>query len=131
MVKKPKLKRDWVGRWVRLKMTIQTNGGTIFEAGEVLRVIKNYSGLELERMGRCAHCTNLYRTLISHVSEWQVELLPEDYSHVAVPPRIVLTPERLEALRFASSVVSLNDDVALRQQYGAVLAAMIKEAEAK
>jgi hypothetical protein len=77
MNEKPKLKRDWKGRKVRLREEIQTKGGTIFPAGMVLNVVQNRSGLTLETVMRCPTCEVSQRNWIKGVGEWKVELLPE------------------------------------------------------
>ncbi len=78
-MKKPKLKRDWVGRFVRLKRAMQTNGGTFFEAGEILEVYENWGGLKLQTIKYCPECSRRFRHTIKSVNENDVELLPEDW----------------------------------------------------
>lgn len=92
MVKKPRLKRDWEGRYVRLKHGTQTNGGAMFSAGEVLRVDRNYGGLWLSTVRLCSECKQRRRDKINRVQERDVELLPEDY----VPEE---NPSSVDALR--------------------------------
>lgn len=81
---KPKLKRDWVGRYVRLKEEIQTNGGVIFAVGEVMRVTRNFGGLQLETVGfKCKKCERGFRHRVTKVHEYSVSLLPPDWK----PPK--------------------------------------------
>ncbi len=80
MVERPRLKRDWVGRYVRLRQAIETQGGTVFRAGEVMHVYKNHAGLGLRAVMDCPHCKRQYRMQITGVHEENVELLPEDYT---------------------------------------------------
>jgi hypothetical protein len=78
-VKKPRLKRDWEGRYVRLKRKMETKGGDVFEAGEVMRVDRNYGGLHLSAVRHCSECKKRYRGHLRKVQERDVMLLPEDY----------------------------------------------------
>lgn len=80
----PKLKRDWVGRHVRLHRTMETKGGTIFEKDNVMLVTRNFSGLELESVKACAECRSKCRYFIKHVRESEVTLLPEDFKPLKV-----------------------------------------------
>lgn len=76
---KPKRKRDWIGRYVRL-LAKQKNGfGAIFEAGEVMYVDRNHGGLHLSAVIRCQHCARRHHYSITRVPETDVELLPVDY----------------------------------------------------
>lgn len=77
-VEVPKLKRDWIGRFVRIKRRYVTWHGKVFEAGEVLRVDRNYTGLHVHRQHRCAVCqaATIDAALIP---ESYVELLPKEY----------------------------------------------------
>lgn len=78
-VEKPRRKRDWEGRFVRLRRTIENTGGAIFEEGEVLKVTRNFGGLHLEGIKRCAGCEKAYRRRITKINEGTVNLLPLDY----------------------------------------------------
>ncbi len=83
----PKLKRDWVGRYVRLRHQKQTAGGEIFEAGEVMRVYRNYGGLWLEALFECTECARRVRGRIKKVQEYDVELIPPGFTPATVPTR--------------------------------------------
>ena len=78
MEKKPKLKRDWVHRRVRLLRKLETKGGVIFEKDEVMVVHRNFGGLELTTLTRCPKCERGHRHYIRKVHERDVELLPEE-----------------------------------------------------
>lgn len=73
-VKRPKLKRDWVGRQVRTKRVMR-NGNVSFPAGTVCTVTYNRAGLSLETEP-CGACG--VRIYITKVGELDVELLPAD-----------------------------------------------------
>lgn len=73
---KPKLKRDWVGRRVRLVNRVVSRGGKIFEAGTVMNVIRNHSGLHLTAEQVCDKCGLGDLHWVRGVSEDSVELLP-------------------------------------------------------
>ncbi len=75
----PKLKRDWHGRYVRLKGTVETRGGIILEAGEVMRVTRNHGGLDLEAVIQCDHCNRNNRRFVRKLQERSVVLLPADF----------------------------------------------------
>lgn len=75
----PRLKRDWEGRYVRLLYSATTRGGAIFEAGQVLQVVKNHNGLELTTVVRCPECHRRNQDIIRGVSERDVFLLPPEY----------------------------------------------------
>lgn len=79
MEEKPKLKRDWEGRYVRLRHRMEVKAGIIFEAGEVMRVERNHGGLSLTGIRRCPHCERGFRHYIRGVREGDVELLPKAY----------------------------------------------------
>lgn len=81
-MKKPKRKADWVGRKVRLLRKIETNGGSIFPAGTVMIVHRNYGGLQLKMEPQeCGHCGLGFRyRSVSKVSESSVEVLEEDFA---------------------------------------------------
>ena len=76
---KKMLKRDWEGRYVRLRRKMTTKGGHTFEKGEVMLVDRNYGGLHLSSVIRCAHCARRHNYQIIKVPEGDVVLLPEDY----------------------------------------------------
>lgn len=71
----PRLKRDWKGRLVRLKREVETRGGTVFEPGEVMRVARNFGGLDLEAFACQKECGRVSRCYVRKVSEHAVELL--------------------------------------------------------
>ena len=76
---KLKRKSDWVGRKVRLLRKIENNGGSIFPAGTIMIVHRNYGGLRLKMEPQeCEHCGLgfRYRT-VTKISELDVELLEE------------------------------------------------------
>ena len=83
MNEQPKLKRDWLGRYVRVRYDMQNNGGYQFKAGTVMKVIKNHMGLDLVIPIDCPHCHSQRYRVISRVHEYDVELLPIDYVPVA------------------------------------------------
>ena len=70
-----KLKRDWIGRKVRLKRQIETRGGIIFKVGEVLEVDSYYRGLELKAIHVCEHCNRGYRATVSRIPIHDVDLV--------------------------------------------------------
>ncbi len=74
----PRLKGDWEGRHVRLNHEIK-NGHTIFPAGEIMKVTRNYGGLHLEAVHACDNCRLRHRHSINRVRESTVTLLPPDY----------------------------------------------------
>lgn len=75
------LKRDWIGRYVRLYQDVVTKGGTIFAKGEVLLVTQNRGGLTLEGIRICPTCESRYRRrVVSRVSEGSVILLAPDFA---------------------------------------------------
>ena len=79
---RPKLKRDWEGRHVRLVHDHTTKGGSIFPKGEIMLVERNFGGLHLAAVHACSTCRLRYRHRIKDVDERDVVLLSEDY----VPP---------------------------------------------
>jgi len=84
----PKLKRDWVGRYVRLLYQMETKGGAIFEEGEVMKVNDNHGGLTLEAIRVCSGCKRRYRHHIRRVRMADVYLLPLDYMPPAGDPPV-------------------------------------------
>lgn len=73
---RPKLKRDWVNRTVKIKKQLQTNEGTIFDIGTDFLVMSYYRGLELKTIEVCDACKGRRSTTISRVPLCDVELLP-------------------------------------------------------
>jgi hypothetical protein len=71
-MKKPKLKRDWVGRKVKALRPLST-GRLAVPEGKILTVTRNWKGLTLVTDG-CSNCG--VRIFITRVSEHDVELLP-------------------------------------------------------
>ena len=78
-VRIPRLKRDWIGRHVRLRMQMETKGGAIFEQGEVMLVADSRGGLELKSVRACDECRRRHRYSIKKIPERNVTLLPEDF----------------------------------------------------
>lgn len=74
---KPKLKRDWVGRGVRLLIELETKGGNVFPIGTIMRVTRNFGGLHLTAVQACKECQLKHRHTIKGVHEDSVELLHE------------------------------------------------------
>ena len=72
-------KKDWEGRFVRLLNNVETGGGTIFSAGRVLKVFRNFGGLWLEEVTRCPTCEIVTRHIIQKVEERKVYFLPVGY----------------------------------------------------
>lgn len=79
LVSYPRLKRDWEGRHVRLRIQMETNGGEIFERGEGMQVRRNFGGLELQSVRVCKECNRRRRRIIKNVRERDVVLLPKDF----------------------------------------------------
>lgn len=104
-IPRPKLKRDWEGRYVRLKKQMTTGLGDIFLEGEVMKVERNYGGLHLVKVVNCRECKRLYRGKINDVSENAVELLSRSYKP-EWSATIILNPERLAAIQMAASDIS-------------------------
>ena len=75
----PRLKRDWVGRWVRLRRDVTTKGGNIMLEGRVMQVRRNFGGLNLDAVETCDHCGLGLRHYVTKVSEDSVWLLGEDF----------------------------------------------------
>jgi len=73
---RPKRKADWVGRLVRLRRPVETNGGRIFPKGEVLLVGKSYGGLGLAKTWICPCCKMGEHFGVDKVPEHDVDLLP-------------------------------------------------------
>lgn len=60
---------------MRLLRQVETNGGAIFGAGEVMLVTRNLNGLELEAVHACETCKLQYRHYVKKVRERDVALL--------------------------------------------------------
>ncbi len=82
-MKKPKLKRDWIGRRVRALRAL-SNGNLTVPPGKILTVARNWKGLELVS-DPCPHCGVKIR--ITRVSVHSVELLPILYETEFKGPR--------------------------------------------
>lgn len=108
MQKKPRLKREWIGRHVRLLRTVRTRGGTIFPSGETLKVLNSYGGLTLLRQHICEHCGRR-ADIVTKIAEIEVELLPEDHILEQPPVMIKLMPELIELLRRIFPLLSLDE----------------------
>lgn len=104
--KRPKLKKDWEGRYVRLLLGGITRAGIQFDAGEILKVKRNYNGLHLESVVRCPICSRGRRREIL-VAEYQVELLPLDFKPEPEPQYIAMTAARITMLEHISRDESL------------------------
>ena len=79
MTEQVKRKKDWEGRFVRLLKNVETRGSTIFFAGTVLKVSRNFGGLWLEEVTRCPMCEIVTRHIVQKVEERNVYLLPVGY----------------------------------------------------
>lgn len=75
--KPPKLQRDWVGRLVRLRKDLGTNGGARYPAGLVMKVEGKYHGLTLTMPFKCPCCSVGQRYTITGVEPAACDLLPE------------------------------------------------------
>jgi hypothetical protein len=83
-IEKPRLQRDWVGRYVRLKRDLQNGAGGVFPAGTVMRVDRYRGGMSLSRLQSCEACGSVGHAYIRKVFEGDVELLPADLKPEAV-----------------------------------------------
>ncbi len=83
----PKLKRDWVGRHVRLLRQLQNAAGEVFEAGEVMKVYRNYAGLQLSATYECGECGARKHRRITKVCEENVQLMPASFEPATQPTR--------------------------------------------
>lgn len=79
MAEQLKREKDLEGRFVRLLKNVETRGGTIFFAGTVLKVFRNFGGLWLEAVTCCPTCEIGTRHIIQKVEERKVYLLPVGY----------------------------------------------------
>ena len=76
---RPRLKRDWIGRKVRLCRRQENGVGRVFDAGTILIVEYSHGGLHLMTDGStCPHCGLGQRFRIRGVLERNVDLLQED-----------------------------------------------------
>lgn len=100
VVEVPKLKRDWAGRYVRIRRRFNTWNGKVFETGEIVKVDRNYGGLHVRRQRRCVVC-QAATIDAAVVPESYVELLPVEYQ-----PQwsgvVVLNPYRRDMLTLVS-----------------------------
>lgn len=71
-----KLQREWVGRLVRLREELRTNGGTVFPAGLVMQVEGKYHGLTLKVPFTCPCCGVGTGYSITGVHPSALDLLP-------------------------------------------------------
>lgn len=72
----PKLKREWVGRHVRLLRPMQTGAGVMLGAGTVCVVEASHGGCDLRKADVCPHCQCGHTHRIRKVPECDLELLP-------------------------------------------------------
>ncbi len=79
-VERPKRKKDWVGRRVRLRHDMENKAGNVFKAGEVMEVRRNFGGLELRTLYECESCFKGRWRAIKGISESDVDLLPMSMS---------------------------------------------------
>lgn len=79
MPEKLKLKRDWIGRFVRLKQPLTNGAGVMFPENLIMKVTQNRGGLTLMMLDDCEHCGLSFQRIIAAVPEWKVELLPKDF----------------------------------------------------
>jgi hypothetical protein len=61
---KRELKRDWIGKQVRLKVDAEIQSGSIFPAGTVCVVTGVYRGFNLEYVEACSQCRLKFRNRI-------------------------------------------------------------------
>ena len=83
------LKREWAGRFVRMKRRIEAKSGKIFGAGAVMKVLRNYGGLELTAPTVCPSCGLGDRHFITKVPESDVVLLDDDFEPPMSRPEVV------------------------------------------
>jgi hypothetical protein len=88
---KPRLKRDWEGRYVRLLREVKNNGGDVAQAGTVMRVTRSHGGLTLTRVAYCECCGIGTASVFRKVSERAVELVPINTGIDALLPERVIT----------------------------------------
>jgi hypothetical protein len=112
--KRPKLKRDWHGRHVRLLREIESEGGRIFDAGTVMKVTRNFGGLHLIAVAACKDCTLRFRHQVQGIPEADVELLPADYTPAEKRVRSVPTYMVTRACGCSMPVFNLPYEKALK-----------------
>jgi excisionase family DNA binding protein len=106
----PRTKREWVGRYVRLREHIETETA-VFEAGEVMRITRRRAGLHLESLGRCQSCERKVKHGVAHVHEDSVILLPigwkpKEYDHgLRSIPRLITVDELASIMRLDRKTV--------------------------
>lgn len=96
VAERPKRKKDWVGRRVRLRRDLENKGGNLFRAGEVMEVRRNFGGLELRTLAECTSCFKGHWRTIKDISEADVELLPRSFSRMSESrdPSLILVAVR-------------------------------------
>lgn len=73
----PKLKRDCVGRSVRIARRIETRSGKIFDKGAIMKIVGSWRGrFVLEAVEICGLCKMGDAHRIGGVSVLDLELLP-------------------------------------------------------
>jgi len=80
----------------------------MFEAGDVMEVLKNCGGLELTRVMRCHVCKRKYRDVTARVDERDVRLLPPDY----VPEKDYQHGLSADATRLKDALVATSQQLA-------------------
>ena len=111
---KPKLKRDWIGRHVRITRAVETRGGDIFPAGTICEVEK-YRGSEMF-LRRVATIGD------AHYPQWKVQrarieaiattLMPAGYrpiNEVNPPANLDLFAVRIAARNLRASGYDVGD----------------------
>ena len=77
-MKRPRLKRDWIGRRVRLLRKMETVGGLMLPTGLVMKLEATWRGrFKLSVVRTCKHCGVGQRSSIARVRESDVELLED------------------------------------------------------
>ena len=103
--KKPKLKREWEGRYVVTKYPMR-NGNHYIAPYTLLKVSENYGGLCLKNIREtCPTCGFQHRIYITKVEEYKVTLLPEDYK----PDEQPVQKRRTAVLAFTEATEILRD----------------------
>lgn len=78
MNERPRLKREWAGRLVRLRRELR-NGMVVLPQGLVMEVVRYHGTLHLKTERPCPVCEIRTRHSITKVHESDVELLaPQD-----------------------------------------------------
>jgi hypothetical protein len=77
-MQKKMLKREWIGRQVKLLTALETNGGKIFAVGTIMTVsnLHGRGGFNLRKTIICDKCGCGEHHSISAVGERYLELLP-------------------------------------------------------